>query len=397
MQQYNEEALKQNAAINFNRPYQQCAISVMDTIADPNITFDEKGICNYYYEHLQKEKDFVLKGEAGSKKVQELVEKIKADGKGKKYDCITGISGGVDSTYLCLQAKNLGLRTLVVHFDNGWNSELAVKNIENIIGKLGFDLYTLVVDWNEFKDLQMAYLKASVVDIEALTDHAIAGTLFKLAAENNIKHILSGYNIVTEATLPKHWVFTKNDDANIKDIHKKFGAAPLKTYPFFGLKQKKIYSGLKGIESINLLNYLDYNKQTVKKIITDELTWRDYGGKHYESVFTRFYQGYILPVKFGIDKRKAHLSDLIYSGQITKAQALDELKKPIIENEQLEQDYAFVLKKFNLSEAEFEAIINTPRREHTEFATLKSVFEKYPYLLIFRPILSLIRKTGIKI
>jgi len=239
MQQYNEEALKQNAAINFNRPYQQCAFSVMDTIADPNITFDEKGICNYYYEHLQKEKDFVLKGEAGKKKVQELVEKIKADGNGKKYDCITGISGGVDSTYLCLQAKKLGLRTLVVHFDNGWNSELAVKNIENIIGKLGFDLYTLVVDWNEFKDLQLAYLKASVVDIEALTDHAISGTLFKLAAENNIKHILSGYNIVTEATLPKHWVFTKNDDANIKDIHKKFGTAPLKTYPFFGLKQKK--------------------------------------------------------------------------------------------------------------------------------------------------------------
>lgn len=397
MQQYNEEALKQNTAINFNRPYQQCAISVMDTIADPNITFDEKGICNYYYEHLQKEKDFVLKGEAGSKKVQELVEKIKADGKGKKYDCITGISGGVDSTYLCLQAKNLGLRTLVVHFDNGWNSELAVKNIENIIGKLGFDLYTLVVDWNEFKDLQLAYLKASVVDIEALTDHAIAGTLFKLAAENNIKHILSGYNIVTEATLPKHWVFTKNDDANIKDIHKKFGTAPLKTYPFFGLKQKKMYASLKGIESINLLNYLDYNKQAVKEVIIKELDWRDYGGKHYESVFTRFYQGYILPVKFGIDKRKAHLSDLIYSGQITKAEALSQLQKPIMEKEQLEQDYAFVLKKFNLTEAEFEAIIKAPRREHTEFATIQTIYSKYPLLNVVKPFVSGLRKMGVKI
>ncbi len=397
MQQYNEEALKQNTAINFNRPYQQCAISVMDTIADPNITFDEKGICNYYYEHLQKEKDFVLKGEAGSKKVQELVEKIKADGKGKKYDCITGISGGVDSTYLCLQAKNLGLRTLVVHFDNGWNSELAVKNIENIIGKLGFDLYTLVVDWNEFKDLQLAYLKASVVDIEALTDHAIAGTLFKLAAENNIKHILSGYNIVTEATLPKHWVFTKNDDANIKDIHKKFGTAPLKTYPFFGLKQKKMYASLKGIESINLLNYLDYNKQAVKEVIIKELDWRDYGGKHYESVFTRFYQGYILPVKFGIDKRKAHLSDLIYSGQITKAEALSQLQKPIMEKEQLEQDFAFVLKKFNLTEAEFEAIIKAPRREHTEFATIQTIYSKYPLLNVVKPFVSGLRKMGVKI
>lgn len=397
MQQYNEEALKQNAAINFNRPYQQCAISVMDTIADPHITFDEKGICNYYYEHLQKEKDFVLKGEAGTKKVEELVEKIKADGKGKKYDCITGISGGVDSTYLCLQAKKLGLRTLVVHFDNGWNSELAVKNIENIIGKLGFDLYTLVVDWNEFKDLQLAYLKASVVDIEALTDHAIAGTLYKLAAENNIKHILSGYNIVTEATLPKHWVFSKTDDANIKDIHKKFGTAPLKTYPFFGLKQKKMYAGLKGIDTINLLNYLDYNKQAVKEVISKELGWRDYGGKHYESVFTRFYQGYILPVKFGIDKRKAHLSDLIYSGQITKAQALDELQKPIMEKEQLEQDYAFVLKKFNLTETEFEAIIKAPRREHTEFATIQTIYSKYPLLNAVKPFVSGLRKIGVKI
>ena len=377
--------------------YQQCSISVMDNIADPNITFDEKGICNYYYEYLQKENDFVLKGEAGVQKVNELVTQIKKDGKGKKYDCITGISGGVDSTYLCLQAKNMGLRTLVVHFDNGWNSELAVKNIENIIGKLGFDLYTLVVDWNEFKDLQLAYLKASVVDIEALTDHAIAGTLYKLAAENNIKHILSGYNIVTEATLPSYWVFNKTDDANIKDIHKKFGTAPLKTYPFFGLKQKKMYAGLKGINTINLLNYLDYNKQAVKEIITKELGWKDYGGKHYESVFTRFYQGYILPIKFGIDKRKAHLSDLIYSGQITKAEALEELKKPIMEQEQLQQDYGFVLKKFNLSVAEFETIISAPRREHTEFATIQTIYSKYPLLNIVKPLVNELRKMGAKI
>lgn len=397
MQQYNEEALKQNAAINFNRPYQQCAISVMDTIADPHISFDEKGICNYYYERLQKDKDFVLRGEEGIQKVNELVEKMKADGKGKKYDCITGISGGVDSTYLCLQAKKLGLRTLVVHFDNGWNSELAVKNIENIIGKLGFDLYTLVVDWNEFKDLQLAYLKASVVDIEALTDHAISGTLYKLAAENNIKYILSGYNVVTEGTLPRHWVFNKSDDANIKDIHKKFGNVPLKTYPFFGLKQKKMYSGLKGIDSINLLNYLHYNKQEVKQIITEELNWRDYGGKHYESIFTRFYQGYILPVKFGIDKRKAHLSDLIFSNQITKEQALAELQKPIMEYEQLVQDYAFVLKKFNLSEVDFEKIMTAPRREHTEFATIQTIYQKYPLLNIAKPFVSGLRKMGVRV
>lgn len=397
IQQYNEDALKQNAAINFNRPYQQCSISVMDTIADPNISFDENGICNYYYEHLQKTKDFVLHGDAGEAKIKEIIAQIKNDGEGKKYDCITGISGGVDSTYLCLQAKKLGLRPLIVHFDNGWNSELAVKNIENIIDKLGFDLYTLVVDWNEFKDLQLAYLKASVVDIEALTDHAISGTLYKLAAENNIKYILSGYNIVTEATLPTHWVFNKSDDANIKDIHKKFGTGKLKTYPFFGLKQKKMYSGLKGIESINLLNYLNYNKQAVKQIITTELSWRDYGGKHYESVFTRFYQGYILPVKFAIDKRKAHLSDLIFSGQLTKEMAVEELKKPIMDEQQLLEDYDFVLKKFNLTQQEFEAILTTPRREHSEFATIQPIYKKYPFLNLLKPAVIFLRKVGVKI
>lgn len=395
--QYNEEALKQNPAINFNRPYQQCTMSVMDTIADPNISFDEKGVCNYYTEYLQKEKEHVVMGSAGEQKLQEVVAQIKKDGEGKKYDCITGISGGVDSTYVCLLAKQLGLRPLIVHFDNGWNSELAVKNIENIIGKLGFDLFTLVVDWNEFKDLQLAYLKASVVDIEALTDHAISGTLYKLAAEKNIKHILSGNNIVTEATLPKYWIFNKSDDANIKDIHKKFGTQPLKTYPFFGLKQRKLYGGMKGINTIDLLNFVPYKKHEVKEIITNELGWRDYGGKHYESVFTRFYQGYILPVKFSIDKRKAHLSNLIFSGQITKQEALAELQTPIITEQQLQDDYEFVLKKFNLTQQEFEAILAQPRREHTEFATVKSIFSKYPLLVVFKPLVKGLRKLGIKI
>jgi N-acetyl sugar amidotransferase len=397
IQQYDEELLKQDAAANFNRPYQQCAISVMDTIADPAISFDEKGICSYYYEYLQKEKWFVPEKEEAELKLAEIVKQIRDAGAGKKYDCITGISGGVDSTYLCLKAKELGLRPLIVHFDNGWNSELAVKNIEQIIAKLGFDLYTLVVDWEEFKDLQLAYLKASVVDIEALTDHAISGTLYKLAAENNIKFILSGYNIVTEGVLPAYWVFNKSDDINIKDIHKKFGAKLLKTFPFFGMRKKKYFAGIKGIESINLLNYLPYNKSKVKSIIANELGWRDYGGKHYESVFTRFYQGYILPVKFGIDKRKAHLSNLIFSGQITKEDALAELKKPIMETGQLKDDYEFVLKKLNLSAEGFENLLAQPRREHTEFATMQSIYVRYPALSVFRPLVKALRKMGIKI
>ena len=397
IKKYNEEALKNSAAANFNRPYQQCSMSVMDTIADPDIRFNEQGVCNYYDEYLQKESWHVLKGKAGEQKLHETIEKIKSDGAGKKYDCITGISGGVDSTYLCLQAKKLGLRPLVVHFDNGWNSELAVKNIENIIEKLGFDLYTLVVDWNEFKDLQLAYLKASVVDIEAITDHAIVGTLYKLAAENNIRYILSGYNIVTEATLPAYWVFNKADDVNIKDIHKKYGSTTLKTYPFFGMKEKKYYGAVKAVETINLLNYLPYKKEAVKEIIARDLGWRDYGGKHYESVFTRFYQGYILPVKFGIDKRKAHLSNLIFSGQLTKQQALDELSKPIIDDIQVQEDYEFVLKKLNLSQQDFESILQQPRHEHTDFATIKSIYQSYPLLKILKPFVSMARKLGVKV
>lgn len=397
IQPYDESKLKQDKAANFNRPYRQCSLSVMDTIADPDISFDDNGICSYYYEYKQKEQWFVPAKEEAEIKLAEIVQRIKQEGNGKKYDCITGISGGVDSTFLCLKAKELGLRPLIVHFDNGWNSELAVKNIEQIIAKLGFDLYTLVVDWNEFKDLQLAYLKASVVDIEALTDHAIAGTLYKIAAENNIRYILSGYNIVTEGILPKYWVFDKSDSVNIRAIHKKYGTVPLKTYPLFGLKERKYFAGVKGIETVNLLNYLPYNKAVVKEIIAKELGWRDYGGKHYESVFTRFYQSYILPVKFGIDKRKAHLSNLVFSGQLTKQQAAEELARPLIEQSQLQEDYGFVLKKLNLTQQEFENIMHQPRREHTDFATIQSLFKTYPLLKIFKPIVSLARKAGLKI
>lgn len=393
MIEYDEESLKNDPKANFGRAYQQCSISLMDTIADPNITFNEKGICNYYYEYAEKEKERVFKGEEGEKKLEQIIQQIKAAGKGKKYDCITGVSGGVDSTYLTYIAKKMGLNPLIVHFDNGWNSELAVKNIENIISKLDFDLYTLVVDWEEFKDLQLAYLKASVVDIEALTDHAIAGTLFRLASENNIKYILSGYNIVTEGVLPSHWVTNKSDHVNIKSIHKKFGKVALKTYPFFGNREKRYYIAIKGLEVIDLLNYLPYNKAKVKETIIKELSWRDYGGKHYESVFTRFYQGYILPVKFGIDKRKAHLSNLIFSGQITKEEALAEIKKPIYERDQLQQDYEFVIKKFNLSADEFEELIKTERKEHEHYGINKGLYEKYTFLKPLRPIQNLFKKN----
>lgn len=391
MLEYNEERLKADPKANGGRIYQQCTLSLMDTIADPNINFDEKGICNYYYEYKVQEGNSVFRGEDGQRMLAATVEQIKANGKGKKYDCITGVSGGVDSTYLVYLAKQHGLRVLVVHFDNGWNSEIAVKNIENIISKLGFDLYTLVVNWEEFRDIQLSYFKASVVDIEAITDHAIIATMYKLALDNDIKYILSGTNIVTEATLPKHWIFNKTDHKNIQFIHRQYGNVPLKTYPFYDTRLKKM-SQLKGIESLSLLNYVDYNKSAIKQIIASELGWRDYGGKHYESIFTRFYQGYILPIKFGIDKRKAHLSNLVFSGQITKEQALAEISTSIYPTKQLEEDKAFVLKKLGFTEKEFDAYLLAPRREHSEFGMEKAFFEQYPLLTPLKPIANALRR-----
>ena len=386
--QYNEEALKNNAAINFNRPYQQCSLSVMDTIADPNITFDEKGICNYYYEYLIAEKEYVIKGELGMKKLNETFNKIKKIGRVKKYDCILGLSGGVDSTFLCLLAKEYGLKPLVVHCDNGWNSELAQHNIENTIKKCGFDLFTYVINWEDFRDLQLAYFKASVVDIEVLTDHAFMSVLYEQARKWDIKYVLAGMNIVTEQVLPNYWIFNKADSKNIHDIYKLFGKKNIKdlnSYPFLKYSTKRYCDKILKIELVAPLNWIDYKYEDVKKRIIYELDWRDYGGKHYESVFTRFYQGYILPVKFCIDKRKAHLSNLIFSKQIQKKDAIEILSKLPMDKNLAIQDFEYVHKKLGISSEEFECILKLPRVEHSKFKTEKGFFSKYSYLKFLRP------------
>jgi N-acetyl sugar amidotransferase len=387
---YNHQELEKDEEANVGRPYQQCTISLMDNIADPYITFDDKGISNYYYDYQKEIKGKLFKGEEGAEKLLSIITEIKNKGKNNKYDCITGVSGGVDSTYLALQAKKLGLRPLIVHFDNGWNSEIAVKNVENIITKLGFDLFTLVVDWEEFKDVQLSFLKASVIDIEAITDLAIYSTLLKLAVEHKVKYILSGNNLWTEQVLPSSWVF--KDSKNIIDIHNKFGKVKIKTLPIVSRNKLKKLTNVNGIKVVEPLNYMEYNKAEVKNTIIKELDWQDYGGKHYESVFTRFYQGYILPEKFKVDKRKAHLSNLIFSEQLTKEEAILELKKPIIDPKVLESDKIFVLKKFGLSANEFEVIMNTPPVPHKKYDYTKPFFEENTYLKIFRPLWRFIQK-----
>ena len=362
-----------------NRNYQQCTRCIMDT-TDTEIIFDKNGVCNHCHQYDRVEKELVLKGDIGKQRINEIIAKIKAFGKGKKYDCLIGLSGGVDSTYIAYLVKKYKLRALAIHFDNGWNSEIAVQTINNIISIVGCDLFTLVVDWEEFKDLQLSYLKAGVVDIEALTDHAIFATLNKLAKKNNIKYVLSGNNIETEAVLPKAWVFNKLDAVNIVAIHKIFGKLPLKTYPLLSDLKKRYYKNFHQLEFVYPINYQQYLKEDVKKLIIKELNWKDYGGKHYESVFTKFYQAYILPTKFKVDKRKAHLSNLICSNQLTRKEALEELQKPIYNPKELEQDIEYVLKKIGLSNEEFNLIMQKKPVPHTFYEYDKGFFENNPIL-----------------
>jgi N-acetyl sugar amidotransferase len=347
--------------------FRRCAITVMDNIADPDISFDQDGVCNYFHLYKKREKNFVLHGAEGEAALMRIFDRIKSEGKGRQYDCITGVSGGVDSTYMSWLCMKHQLRPLIVHLDNGWNSEIANQNINNILDKSGYDLYTHVIDWEEFRDLQLSFLKASVVDLELTSDHAIFSVISKLAHQFRIKYVLNGFNISTEGILPPAWRWYKYDWLNIESIHRKFGNIPLKTFPHQSFWKGLYYSRVLQMETIQPLNFLDYRKDEAKSLIIRELGWRDYGGKHYESIITRFYQGYILPVKFGIDKRKAHLSSMICSGQITREQALEELEKPGYEQNQMLEDKEFVLKKFGLTESSFDAIMNSRVLPHTAY------------------------------
>lgn len=362
-----------------------CKRCILDSTDDTNLVLDENGVCNHCHYYDNEAKHYLRTGPEAEYLMQTTIAAIKEYGKGKKYDCLIGLSGGVDSSYVAYIAKQKGLRALCVHFDNGWNSEIAVQNIHNIVNKLDFDLYTYVIDWDEFKDLQLAYLKASVIDIEVLTDHAIYGSMFKIAKDNNIKYVLGGHNVVTEGVLPYHWTYNKKDYINIKAIHKQYGEKQLRSFPFLDRKMKQFVQK-SGVEFINYLNWVTYIKDDVKRTLQEKIGWKDYGGKHYESVWTRFYQGYILPVKFGVDKRKAHLSALICSGQITKADALKEMQTPPYDPELLKVDKEFVLKKLGLSEQEFDTIMKLPVKSHWDFDTEGSFFNYYPVLKPLRPL-----------
>ena len=352
----------------------------MDTKDDPNIQFDEDGVCTYCEMYAQTRERFVFDGPKNEYRLASILSKIKSKGHSNEYDCVIGISGGVDSTYLAYKAKKLGLRPLAVHLDNGWNSELASKNIRNIISKLGLDLETLVVDWNEFKDIQISFLKASVVDIEMVTDHAINAALFKIAAKNHIKYILTGVNYATEGYLPLHWRHMKNDLINLTAIHNEFGLIKLNTYPTMGIVKQLVYEHIYGIKRIPLLNYIEYDKRKAESEISTELDWQNYEQKHYESIFTRFYQAYILPIKFDIDKRKSHLSTLVCAGQITREEAVATMKVKPYDTDQIRIDKEYAIKKLGLTELEFEKIMNLPIKRHDFYPSFTNYYRYYTKL-----------------
>jgi N-acetyl sugar amidotransferase len=347
----------------------------MDT-SDPEIRFDERGVCNHCHAYDALAAREVCTGQAGKEALLRLVDRIKAQGRGKSYDCVMGVSGGVDSTYLAYIAKQLGLRPLAVHMDNGWDSELAVSNIEKVLKTLNIDLYTEVLDWEEFRDLQLAFLKASVSDAEIPTDHAIGAAIYRVASQRGIRYVLSGENVVTEGILPGSWTYGVWDWKYIRSVHQRFGTVRLRTFPHYSLADLFYYRAARQIKSIRPLNLLPYTKSEVMRVLQHELGWKYYGGKHYESIYTRFFQGYILPRKFGIDKRKAHFSTLICSGQITRATAVTELACESYSPELQRHDHDYVTKKLGLRAEEFAAIMALPIRTHRDFPNAEAVYHR---------------------
>ncbi|PXF63035.1 N-acetyl sugar amidotransferase [Kangiella spongicola] len=357
-----------------NANLKQCTYCVMDS-SDPDIIFDEDGVCNHCENHRRVLAD-MPSGQDKKRKLEQLVTTIQKSAKNKEYDCIIGVSGGVDSTYLAYKIKELGLRPLAVHLDNGWNSELAVSNIEKTLDKLDIDLFTYVIDWKEFKDIQLSFLKASVPDAEVPTDHAISAILYRLAAKYNIEYILNGSNFTTEGILPKSWTYGVKDFKYIRGIQKKFGTEKITSFPHYGLIKLAYYRLIKNIKLVRILDLIDYDRDEAMDVLQNNLDWVYYGGKHYESVYTRFFQSYILPKKFGIDKRKAHYSTLINTGNLTREEAINELSKPLYD-ENIVHDKEFVAKKFDISLEELEDILSLPTKTYADYDNSEQLHSKF--------------------
>jgi N-acetyl sugar amidotransferase len=341
----------------------------MDT-TDPDITFNEQHRCNYCTGFDRNIRPYWKPTPEGRRELDEIIEAIRAHGRGRPYDCIIGLSGGVDSSYVAAKIVEWGLRPLVVHVDAGWNSELAVKNIEQIVSRLGLDLVTHVVDWEDMKELQLAFLRSNVANQDIPQDHAFFAALYSYAVKSNIKYVVSGTNFATEGILPKAWGYDAMDAHHLKAIHRQFGRRRLRAFPIISFFQYYVYfPRIRQMRVVAPLDYIPYNKAEAIEFLEKTFGWRYYGGKHYESRWTQFYQAHYLPKKFGYDKRKAHLSSLILTGQMTREAALRELDKPLYSDNELAEDMAFVAKKLGLSVDELQDFIEQTPRYYDEFPT----------------------------
>ena len=342
-----------------------CSVCVMDE-SNPAIAFDESGQCNCCRDAQRRMPHEWWPNSEGEARMQALVSMLKEQGRGKPYDVMVGLSGGIDSAYLAhVASRKYGLRLLAVHVDGGWNSEPAVSNIESIVRGLGIDLHTYVVEWQEMRDLQVAFLKASVLNQDIPQDHAFFATLYRTAAKFGMRHFLNGVNFASECVVPPNWGFPSMDGKHAKAVHQRFGSARLDSYPIMSLAQYVWMTRIRKQLTIHRpLNYFAYDKEEAQHELKREYGWRDYGGKHCESRFTKFYQEIYLPRKFGFDKRRLHLSSLIVSGQMTRVQALAEIAQPISQPDQARRDIKFVAKKLGLTREALEALIDAPAISH---------------------------------
>lgn len=355
---------------------QICTNCVMDT-TDSKIEFDSKGVCdhcNTFYNDVLPNWNTDKKG---AQELDEIVEEIKRAGKGKDFDCIVGMSGGIDSSYLTYIAKEkLGLRPLVFHVDAGWNSQEAVNNIEMMVDKLGLDLYTEVIDWEEMKDLQLAYFKSGVPHIDTPQDHAFFATMYKFAEKYNVKYILTGANLSTECIRnPIEWMYYQSDSVQLRDIHKKFGSRSLSNYPVTSILRHKIYLPyIKGIKVVRPLNYLPFLKDEAVNLLIDKFGWQPYPQKHFESRFTKFYEGYWLPKKFGYDTRRVQFSSLIVTGQMTRDEALQKLKQLPYDESSIVQDFEYIATKLGISIEELQVYLDAPNKTYKDYKSQDQIY-----------------------
>jgi len=345
--------------------YRVCKTTVMDT-SDPGLTFDASGNCHFVEVYRRRETSEIVRGEEGRKRIDRLAARIM---RRTGVNCICGVSGGVDSSLVLLRAVRAGLRPLAVHVDNGWNDEIAVANIERTTRSLGVELHTHVLDWETFRDVQKSFFLSSVPNVEIPTDHAIVATLFRLAARMGVRHILSGSNLSTEAFGPTNEGHEAKDWTHIKAVHSRFARSNLQHYTHLSTPQFIYLILARGVRFVPILNYLDYNRTEAKAELAATCGWRDYGRKHGESRFTRFFQEHYLPVKFGIDKRRAHLSCQILAKQMSREAALEQLEQPLWSPGEVARETDFVCRKIGFTPSEWDTVMASPPRSHFDYPT----------------------------